>query len=911
MRDTGIRAGVRRLFKLALRRPEFTRQDVDDEIAIHIALRTEHLVRHGWSEPEAHMEAERRFGEITTARHLLRQDALRRDRRLGLREWLGTVGQDAAYALRQMRRHPGFTVAAVMMLALGIGANVTIFSFVNAALLRPPAQVAEPERLVSLFTSDFSGPTYGSSSLPDVDDMARARDVFSSVSAYAPRPVGVGTGDDLERVGMELVSANYFRTLGVVSQAGRFFSDDEGRPNSAPVAVISDALWRRRFGADRGIVGGDIRLNGRVFTVTGIAPAGFVGSLRGIGSDVWVPLALGAPFGTDASDLTERGDRGYFIVARLASGMSATTAQARMDVLSRELLASYPQQWTDVTKKGRRLTVVEEKDARIPPMVRGPVLGFVGILIATVGLVLLVCCANVAGLLLARAAGRGREMAVRLSLGAARARLVRQLLTESILLALLGGVGGVLLTFWATGALAQLQLPVPVTVSLDLSPDLRVLAFAAAIALGTGVLFGLAPALQASRLNLVTALKAEGQTVQLGGRRISLQSALVAGQVAASLLLIAGALLFVQSLVAATRIDPGFDPRQMLIAELEPRLDAGRRPDYRERTGAVALEMQHRVAALGGVRAVTWASYLPLSSRSGRRGIRIRGYTPRDGEDMEFHFSAVGPSYFETFRVPLMRGRDFSEKDRPGAPLVMVVNETFARTFWPNANPIGQEVSLSGSEGPWLQVVGLARDGKYMSLGEAPTPFFWYAALQRPEEIALQIRTAGDPMSMLPAVRRELASVAPDWEVRSAQSMEAQVGASLLPQRVAGLVLSLFGTVALFLAAVGLYGVIAQGVARRTREIGVRMALGASGGAVRALVFRSGMRLVGLGIAVGVPIAWIGARLLQGFLLGSSGVNVFAFAGAAVLLAVVAALAIVIPASRAVSVDPMSALRSE
>lgn len=857
------------------------------------------------------MEAERKFGELTGARQALHADAIEHQRRMRWREWIGTIGQDAAYAVRQLRRHPGFTLAAVTMLALGIGANATIFSLVNAVLLRPPAHVLDPARVVSIFTSDFSGPPYGTSSLPDVEDIAGARDAFSSVSAFTPRPVGVGAGDDLERVMLELVSVNYFRTLGIAPQFGRFFADDEGRPNGAALAVISDALWRRRFGADPGAVGGTVRVNGRAFTVTGIAPAGFLGGIRGIASDVWIPVALGAAIGGDRSDLTERGDRSYFVTARLQPGVSPAAAQVRLNVLASALQASYPTAWTDVSKKGRRLTLVEEKDARIPPMMRGPVLGFLGILFATVGLVLLVCCANVAGLLLARAAGRGREMAVRLSLGAGRTRLVRQLLTESMILSLLGGIGGILLTYWTTRTLATIHLPLPIPIVLDLSVDLRVLVFAACAALGTGTIFGLVPALQGSRMNLVPALKAEGETVAVAGRRLSLQSVLVASQVAVSVLLIAGALLFVQSLVDAARIDPGFDPGRMLVATVEPRLDAQQRPDGDGRV-PVAVELQRRIAALGGVRAVSWSSQVQLrATEGGRRQVRVRGYQERVGEDMEFHFSSVGPSYFETLRIPLLRGRGISDQDRDGAPLVVIVNETFAKRFWPNADPIGREVSLSGPDGPWAQVIGLARDGKYLSLAESPRPYFWYPALQRPGDVNIEVRTVGEPMAMLEAVRRELKAIAPDWELRNPQTMDDQVGTSLLPQRVAGIVLSLFGAVALLLAAIGLYGVIAQSVARRTREIGVRMALGASGSAVRRLVFRGGMRLVGWGVAVGVPLAWGSTRLLRGFLLGDGRLDLLMFAGAAVLLAVVAALAIVVPASRAVRVDPMAALRAE
>ncbi|HEY7686434.1 MAG TPA: ABC transporter permease [Gemmatimonadales bacterium] len=818
---------------------------------------------------------------------------------------MDAVLQDLRYAVRQLIKSPGFTLVAVATLGLGIGANAGIFTIANTLFFKPPAQVLRPDELVAVYTSDFSGPRYSATSWIDYLDFRReTSDVLVGLASYAPRPFNLSAGGETQRTWGEEVSDNYFDVLGIRPVSGRFFRAEEGlRAGDEPVAVIGDGLWRQRFGSDPALIGRSVRINGHPFTVIGIAPPGFAGLVRGLKTDLWTPFLFHGLLNIGTSDLTSRGSRGLLLIGRLKPGVAPSTAKARFDVLARGLHEAFPDDWTDVQDRSRVITVTPERDARVSPAARGPVIGFIGMLMAVVGLVLLICCANVANLLLARAAGRTHELAVRLALGAKRSRLIRQLLTESVLLAGLGGLAGVLVALWTTGLLMGFQPSLPIPVALDLTPDVRVLGFTVLVALATGIVFGLAPALKATRPDLVPMLKDQTAVLGTGRRRLSLRDALVMGQVAVSLVLLVMAGLFLRSLGKARSMDPGFDPRGIILLSTQLSVqgyDSSRAHAFYE-------QLLERARGLPGVRAASLAEEVPLSLATGRRGVQIDGYVPRPGEDLEFPANTVSDGYFRAMSIPIVRGREFESRDRAGAPLVAIVNETFARRFWPGQDPLGKRI---GWPDAWREVVGIARDGKYGSLGEEPRPYFYSPLAQRPAtDLTLHVRAA-DPAAVQPVLGALVRQLDADLPVRIT-SMEEHLGLTLLSQRIGATLLGIFGALGVLLASIGLYGVLAYTVARRTREIGVRIALGAAAKDVRRLVVGHALRLVGVGAAVGLVLAFIAGRLAAGFLFGVAPADLVTFVVVPLLLGAVALVASWIPSLRATTLDPIAALRCE
>jgi macrolide transport system ATP-binding/permease protein len=813
--------------------------------------------------------------------------------------------RDLRQAARLIVKHPGFTAVAVISLALGIGANTAIFSLVNALLLRP-MPVARPDEIVSVFTSDFSGPLYGASSYPDYLDFRRLG-ALSDLAAWAPTPVALAQGADSQRMFAEAVSANYFDVLGVRPVLGRGFVPEEGEGPHA-VAVIAHGTWQRVFGGDPAVVGRSLTLNGTPFRVVGVAPPGYSAAMRGLAMDVWIPLSMQEVARTGRDGLTSRGNRGIMLTGRLKPGTDIAAAQARFDALARELHRAYPRNWTDVQQRVRRITLVSEAGGRVFPLVRGPVLGFMALLMTVVGLVLLIACANLANLLLARASARRREIGIRLALGAGRWALLRQLLAESVLLSLLGGVAGAMGAAWTAEALSTFRPPLPVPVVLDLGLDLRVLAFTLAVSLATGVLFGLAPALAATRTDVVSALKDDGAGTGAGPRRSRLRSALVVGQVSVALLLLVGSGLFLRSLRNAHTIDPGFEPGGLAMASVDLVLggqkeDAGR---------AFYLRALAEARALPGVVAATFVKDAPLGLGGTRRGMRIEGYTPRPHEDMEVALTAVGPGYFETMRIPVHKGRPLLESDGPGRPLVAVVNEAFVRRYWNGQEALGRRLRLGGEQAPYTEVVGVARDGKYRTLGEDPRPFVFLPLLQDYDgEATLIARTGGSPAEVASQLRRRLFEIDPRVPVFDVKTMDEHLRFTLLPIRLAASVLGLFGAVALLLATLGLYGVMSYVVSQRHREVGIRMALGARPADVLRLVVGQGMRLTLVGMAAGLAAALALTRLVSGLLYGVSPIDPWTFAGVSAVMGSVALVACLLPARRAARVDPLVALRFE
>jgi len=809
--------------------------------------------------------------------------------------------QDLRYAFRQLRRSPGFAVVVVLTLALGIGANATIFSIVNALFLRPPAQVRAPQQLVWIYTSDFSGPLYGASSYPDFEAFREQKDVLAGAMAFSPRSVNLVDRGRTTRLMAELVSSDYFDVLGARPELGSGFSALGGK-DAAPAVVISHGLWQRAFSGDPGMVGQAVDLNGSLFTVVGIAAPGYRGAIRGLQVDAWIPFEQ-EPLLTGKQDfIGQPGNRGLFVIGRLRPGVGAIEAQAHFRVLAAQLFEAHPENWKDVKEHGRQITVVPERVSRVPMMLRAPALGLTGLLCVVVGLVLLLCCANVANLVLVRAVGRGREFGVRLTLGASRRRLVRQLITESVVLATLGGLAGLLLAAWGVRLFLVLLPPMPVPLHLDVAPDWRVLLFAAAATMLTALLFGLAPALRSAGADLVPALK---QAAPLGiGRKPTLQSVLVVVQVAVSLVLLVGAGLFVRSLLAAQHVDVGLDSNGVVIAAVDTQ-------GYKEPQRAEFYrELQGRLGRLPAVSGVALGSSVPFNLLGSRTGTGVEGYEPRQGEDMEFHFAAVGPDYFRVLHIPLLRGRSFTSADRQGAPAVAIVNEAFASRFWPHQDPIGKRLTYS-ADLKNLTVVGVVPTGKYVSPGEEPTPFIYLSCLQTPDDMLVHVRATGDSGQLISRIRRAIHEIDPNLPITTLSRMPEVMAAALLPQRIGAAVLSLFALLAMLLAAVGLYGVMAAIVSYRTREIGVRIALGGGRRSIVGLIVGRGLRVTAIGLAIGLVLAGVLSHFASHFLFGIGTLDPAAFVGMTVLFVVVAALAAFVPARRASRVDPMETLRSE
>ena len=812
-----------------------------------------------------------------------------------------TLWQDLRYGARMLLKQPGFTLIAVLTLGLGIGANTAIFSVVNAVLLKP-LPVTKPEELVTLYTSDFSGQPYGASSYPDYLDFRARADVLDGLLAYWGQSVMPGAVREAQQpLRAEIVSGNYFAVLGVAPVRGRaFLPEEDSAAGAQPVALLSYDCWQRRFGADANLIGQAILLNNQSYTVIGVAPPAFSGLTRGMPTDVWLPMALTPRLVASDDMLNNRGARTMSLMGRLKAGVSLAQARAQFALLAQQQRAAYPQHWTNLQGQARSLTVLPESQSRIPPQARNQALGVAGLVLAVVGLVLAVACANLAGMLLARAVARRKEIAVRLALGATRRQLIRFLMSESLLLAASGGALGLLVAWWTTDLLSGLLPPL----GLNFNPDAAVLLFTLAVALVTSLAFGLAPAWQATKLDLVGALKDESGTFRY--RRSRLRSGLVMAQIAVSVLLLIGAGLFLRSLLKASAIDTGFNQQNLLLLDVQLQ-------DTPQAQGIEMFrQMQERLKALPGVRAVSLVDQTGLDFDGYRRSVTIEGYQPRPGEDRELYSNKVGPRYFQTMEMPLLRGRDFNEQDRVGAPDVVIINEALARRYFPGQEALGKRLSLSGAAGPWLEIIGIARDGKYISLFEQPQPFFSLPFQQHYQEGAtLLVRTENDPRLLLETARSELLALDRNLRIWNATTMTEHLSLALLPLRIGSLAAAIFGLLALLLASLGIYGVVAYFVGLQQREIGVRLALGARRGDILKLVLRQGLSLTLSGIALGLLASFALTRVLASFLYGVSVLDLLTFAVVSLLLAAVALAASWIPARRATKVDPLVALRCE
>ncbi len=812
-----------------------------------------------------------------------------------------TLWQDLRYGLRMMLKKPVFALIAIISLALGIGANTAIFSLVNLILFRP-LPVANPEQVVSVSAVGKNG-QFAAFSYPNYLDFRDRNEVLSGLLASRFVGLSLSRSGSNEKVWGNLVSGNYFDVLGVKPALGRTFLPEEDKTRlSHPVVVISHSLWQRRFGADPSVIDSDVLINGRKFKVIGVAPAGFKGTEIIYTPEIFVPFAMQKWIEPENDYLDDRGSQNLFAVGRIKPDVTVNQAETSLNILTAQLAKDFPND-----NEGLRIQVVPP--GFILPQIRNQMLGVSAALMGLVALVLLIACTNLANLLLARATERGKEIAIRLSIGASRARIVRQLLTECVMLAAAGGVIGVALTRWIIDSIMALKPPIEIPITLELHVDWRVLIFSMIVSVITGVLFGLAPALQSTKPDLTSALKDVAS--QSGVRRSLLRNGLVVAQIAVSLVLLVAAGLTLRALQQLRAMNPGFNPENALMMNFDLSLQGHQTDPGRQ----LRKQLLNRVQSLPGVQSASITDSMPLSMNYNGKGILIEGQQQERGVNMPQAMSAnIGLKYFETLGTPLLAGRDLTEQDQEGTTRSAVVNETFARKFFPGANPIenalGKQFRTSPEGQPW-QIVGVAKNGKYWTIGEEPRAFVWFPIGNQLAFNTLLVRTTSRPVSVIGEVRGEFRNLDPNLPVTDVKPLTEHMNLSLFPARAVAALLAAFGFLALTLAAIGIFGVMSYAVSQRTREIGIRMALGAGAKEIFKLVVGQGLSLTLIGAGIGLALALVVTRFLSSLLYNVSAVDPLTFAVVTLLLGGVALLACYIPARRAMKVDPMVALRYE
>ena len=822
-----------------------------------------------------------------------------------------TFLKDVRFGLRVLWKSKGFTAVAVLTLALGIGVNTAIFSGVSAFVLRPLPGVEEPGGLVSLFEAPKDGRGgFNDFSYADYKDYLEQTDVFEGVAAHDL--VQAAIGDERERAGVDwgqMVTGNFFDVMRAKMQLGRGFLPEEGAtPNTHPVVVLSNDLWRTRFGGDGAIVGKTVQLNGHPFTVVGVANDEFTGAKWAIGMKFWVPLMMKQQVTGGSSEWmtnAQRGNHWLELMGRLKPGVTKEQASAAMTAVADRLEKEYPA----ARNKSVMVKVVDEREGRWNDLA-GVVRLSSGLALAVVGLVLLVACANVANMMLARSVVRRREIGIRLALGAGRWRIVRQLLTESVILSVMGGALGLLLSFWMTDALTSFFPVIAYQITLDVSPDARALVFTIAISLLTGVIFGLAPAFVARKTDLVPVLK--GEATQGGrARGFSLRNALVVLQVAVSLIVLVCAALFVQSFRNAKNIDPGFATHDAILVSVNPGLFGYEKEQGRD----FYRRLLERVNGLPGVESSAYIDRMPLGDGSNSWGpiYAAEKGVPPPGEGLDAFAETVSPGYFKTMRLPLVEGRDFDEREREGVtPEAVIINETLARRLWPNESPVGKLMGLGRDLKDAMMVVGVARDSKVRTLGEEPRNLIYVSVDQTYRGgMAMVVRTPGEGSGVIEGIRQAVKEIDPRMPLYKVMTIEQHLTWAFWAQNMAASLATAFGLLALVLAAVGIYGVVSYTVARRTREIGIRVALGAQARDILRIVLSQGMLLTLVGLGAGLVAAFWLAQRLTSLLYGLNPGNPATYILVALLLACVALLACLVPARRATKVDPMEALRYE
>ena len=870
---------IRRWFESWFRRDRLERS-LDEELRFHLDMETEAGIRAGLSPADARCDARRRFGSMAWARDECRDSWARRSAE--------TLGQDVPFALRGLRRNPGFAAAAILTLALGVGANAAIFSVVNAVLLQP-LPFPRPDRLFALCSENRVVAGFCVASPPDVEDMRQASRTIAGLGLARSRLFLHRTPAGAEGLLGGLATPALFRVLGVAPALGRLLEPADLQSGRNTVIVLSHAVWESRFGGDSGAIGRTLRLDGRSYRIVGVLPAGFsVPQFERV--QFWTPL----PF--DPRDEANRDWRGFVVYGRLAPGATIDAAQSDLAAIAAQLARAHPK-----TDAGWGVRVEPLLDQVVGP-VRRTLIVFLG----AVGLVLLIGCANVANLLLARASARRRELAVRIALGGSRRRLVRMLLTEGVVLAALGSAAGLLLAFAGVRAFLALA-PAGIPRLGGVVIDQRVLVFAALVGLASSVLFGTLPALRASRVDVSDALK-DGRRTGIG-RGLQLRGTLIVAEVALALMLLVGAGLLLRSFVALVMWQPGFEQQHLLTLQIF--VPEGKYP----RSGAVGAFYRRalgRLSSFPGVVSAGAASSGPLFGGRETDSFTIDGApagTRGDGSPVRWF--DVSPGYFPTMGIPIVAGRDFTDRDGPGAPPVAIVNEAMARRYWPGTSPLDDLVTLK-EEKLTVRIVGVVRDVPPFYAGEPVGPEIYWPDYQHPRWATfLVIRTAGTPARLAPDIRHLLARVEPDLDVTHVNTMPELVARQLVRPRFTALLIGVFAVMAVFLAAVGIYGVTAYAVAQRTREFGIRLALGAEPAQVVRTVLREGMLRAFAGIALGLAGALALSRVLTGLLTGIQATDPATLVVVSGLAALMAVAATYLPARRASRVDPMAALRSE
>jgi macrolide transport system ATP-binding/permease protein len=897
--------------------------DFSAEIQAHLKLETERLQEQGLSHEEARAAAHRAFGNVTKAQERFYES--------GRWLWWDQLWLDFRYALRMLRKSPGFTAVAVLTLALGIGANAAMFSLINAVLLQPLPGIAHPKQVVSLFRMQKNDP-FSVMGYPDYADYRDRTQSFSGLAAHSATWMNLGSGTP-ERIMGDVVTGNYFSVLGVRPALGRLIAPgDDAKRGAAPVGVLSYSLWQRKFGASRGILGTTIHVNGYPFTVIGVAPQDFIGVLAALRVDVWVPLSMlseAMPASAGEHYFEERAWGWLRVFGRLKGETSFEHAQAEIDTIARQLQLAYP-----TTNSGR--TVALEHSIGIDPDERASLTSFLGLLFAAVGLLLLIACANIAGLLLVRATGRQREIGVRLALGATRQRLIRQLVTEGLLMSLASGALGLILAPWIITVAIRYAQPASVIRDSHVSPDAGVLAFTLLVSILAGVAFSALPALRCSSPNILKSLKE--RTPSNRRSQSFLQRLLAAAQVGASFLLLIAAGLLFRDMHRILNADPGFDTTNIFLASIDlteqgyqngndSSVGTPRTPDGFPVAGTRAelfyRQLSARLAKLPDVLSASLSTSVPPNPWPGAVSVFHPGAEPPQqvlrGQEFQHglrvNIVTVSPNYFQTLGIPLMQGRDFTWEDDENAPGRAIISRNLAERMWPGENAMGKRISWPSLVGPPrapLEIVGVAADCKYRSLAE-PAPLLMYVPLSQnySGRVTIALHAALPPGVALAELRHAVADLDKTLPLFETKTMQEQLAFSVWQQKMASSLIGAFALLAIFLATLGLYGVIAHSVSQRTHEIGIRVALGAQRGQVLRMVIREGMLLTVTGLAGGMMAAGVLARILGSLLFEIKARDPVTFISVAALLAIVSLAACYIPARRAMGIDPMVALRHE